>query len=97
MRWDPIGIEISLSNDYKLNRKFVGKAHGFRHTHTPRYLFRIFLTITKSYDYFSETFQVFREVKVKGFDASQYEAKQIFYSSKDGTKVPMFIVSKKVS
>ncbi|CAH1639526.1 unnamed protein product [Spodoptera littoralis] len=38
---------------------------------------------------------VFREVKVKGFDASQYQAKQIFYTSKDGTKVPMFIVSKK--
>ncbi|XP_050674292.1 prolyl endopeptidase isoform X2 [Leptidea sinapis] len=38
---------------------------------------------------------VFREVKVKGFDPSQYEAKQIFYSSKDGTQVPMFIVSKK--
>lgn len=40
--------------------------------------------------------QIFREVKVKGFDASQYEAKQVFYSSKDGTRVPMFIVSKKV-
>ncbi|XP_037298718.1 LOW QUALITY PROTEIN: prolyl endopeptidase [Manduca sexta] len=38
---------------------------------------------------------IFREVKVKDFDASQYEAKQVFYSSKDGTKVPMFIVSKK--
>ncbi|CAG9581157.1 unnamed protein product [Danaus chrysippus] len=38
---------------------------------------------------------IFREVKVKGFDASQYEAKQVFYTSKDGTRVPMFIVSKK--
>ncbi|XP_041975742.1 prolyl endopeptidase isoform X2 [Aricia agestis] len=38
---------------------------------------------------------VFRETKVKGFDASQYEAKQVFYSSKDGTQVPMFIISKK--
>ncbi|CAG9796979.1 unnamed protein product [Diatraea saccharalis] len=38
---------------------------------------------------------VFREVEVKGFDASQYEVEQIFYSSKDGTEIPMFIVSKK--
>lgn len=29
------------------------------------------------------------------FDASQYETKQIFYTSKDGTKIPMFITHKK--
>ncbi|XP_064382801.1 prolyl endopeptidase-like [Halichondria panicea] len=38
---------------------------------------------------------VFREIKVEGFDASQYTTKQIFYPSKDGTNIPMFIVHKK--
>lgn len=41
-------------------------------------------------------FQVFRKTELKNFDFDQFETKQIFYSSKDGTKVPMFIVKKKV-
>ncbi|XP_049816423.1 prolyl endopeptidase isoform X1 [Schistocerca nitens] len=38
---------------------------------------------------------VFREIKFQGFDPSPYETKQVFFSSKDGTQVPMFIVHKK--
>ena len=36
----------------------------------------------------------FRKAAVK-FDGTQYEVKQVFYASKDGTKVPMFITHKK--
>lgn len=43
----------------------------------------------------SYTPKVFRETKLKNFDFDQYETKQIFYPSKDGTKIPMFIVKKK--
>src|SRR6266571_3402293 len=37
---------------------------------------------------------VFREPKVD-FDGGDYETKQVFYQSKDGTRVPMFITHKK--
>jgi prolyl oligopeptidase len=38
--------------------------------------------------------EVFYTSKVP-FDSTEYEVKQVFYTSKDGTKVPMFIAGKK--
>ena len=46
------------------------------------------------YDVASGKTEVFAKPKVP-FDSDQYEVKQVFYSSKDGTRVPMFISSKK--
>ncbi|XP_041096417.1 prolyl endopeptidase, partial [Polyodon spathula] len=36
--------------------------------------------------------RVFRQVEVKGFDPSDYQTVQVFYPSRDGTKIPMFLV-----
>lgn len=45
------------------------------------------------YDILNNTSKVFFDSELD-FDPSKYESKQVFYTSKDGTKVPMFIVHK---
>lgn len=63
------------------------------------YLFMSFLTpgIVYSCDMSTDSFQpkVFREIKVKDFDFDKFTTKQVFFPSKDGTKIPMFIVHRK--
>ena len=46
------------------------------------------------YDMKTGTSTLFRKAGGK-FDGSQYEVKQVFYKSKDGTRVPMFLTYKK--
>ena len=38
---------------------------------------------------------LFRTPEIPGFDASRYESRQVFFKSKDGTRVPMFLVHRK--
>lgn len=46
------------------------------------------------YDVRSNQSTVYRQSKLS-FDPSQYETEQVFYASKDGTRVPMFLVHRK--
>ncbi|HKW13842.1 MAG TPA: prolyl oligopeptidase family serine peptidase, partial [Candidatus Krumholzibacteria bacterium] len=46
------------------------------------------------YDFTTGKSDIFHAPKVE-FDPSQYETKQVFYASKDGTKIPMFITARK--
>ncbi len=46
------------------------------------------------YDFKTDKVEVFRKPDID-FDGTKYESKQVFYQSKDGTKIPMFITYKK--
>lgn len=47
------------------------------------------------YDEKTQGIAIYRQTEVKGIDPSEYETKQVFYDSKDGTKIPMFITGRK--
>ncbi len=92
---------------YEINGRFVrdvelpgiGSAGGFGGKRSD---FETFYTYSSynapptiyQYDMRTGKSKLFRQAKVK-FDPTKYEVKQVFYSSKDGTKVPMFITYKK--
>ena len=77
----------------------VGTASGFggqrKETET-FYSFSSFATppSTYRYDLATGTSELLRRSNVK-FDPAEYEVHQLFYSSKDGTRVPMFVSHKK--
>ena len=60
------------------------------------YTFTSFINPGEIYRYELSTgkSELFRKTEVK-FNANDFETKQVFYPSKDGTKVPMFIMHKK--
>ena len=77
----------------------LGTAGGFAGKRDEKTLFYTFTSFTYpqtiyKFDPASGASEVFRASEVK-FDPAAYETKQVFYDSKDGTKVPMFIVHKK--
>ena len=77
-----------------------GVAGGFGGEHDTPFVFYTFNSLNVPptiyrYDIASRQSAVFRAPRVPGYDAGAYETKQVFYNSKDGTRVPMFLVYRK--
>ena len=77
----------------------IGSAGGFsgkRHDTEAFYTFTSFTTPATIYRYNATTgeSELFRQPQVD-FDPEAYQIQQVFYPSKDGTKIPMFITHKK--
>jgi prolyl oligopeptidase len=77
----------------------IGTAIGFggkRRDKDTFYAFTSFTAPTTIYHYDPAAGKstVYRHPKVD-FDSSRYETKQVFYNSKDGTRIPMFLTYKK--
>jgi len=61
--------------------------YGFNGYTTPDTIYR--------YDLETGEATVFRRPEIRGFDAGRYETRQVFFPSKDGTRIPMFITARK--
>jgi prolyl oligopeptidase len=77
-----------------------GSVGGFGGEKGDKDVFYVFTTMNYPptifhYDIATRTTSLFRAPEIPGFDAAQYESKQVFFNSKDGTRVPMFLVYKK--
>ncbi len=77
----------------------LGSAGGFGGEKEDTTLFYTFTSYNYpptifQYDIASGKSQLFRKTEVK-FDPQSFEVRQVFYPSKDGTRVPMFLVFKK--
>ncbi|MGB2988167.1 MAG: prolyl oligopeptidase family serine peptidase [Phycisphaerae bacterium] len=77
----------------------LGSAYGFGGKRDETETFYMFTSYTDPgtiyrYDMTTGKSEIFRRPKVE-FNPNEYETRQVFYKSKDGTKVPMFITHKK--
>jgi prolyl oligopeptidase len=77
-----------------------GTAGGFGGNHDDRFVFYTFSSFNYPpsifrYDIATRKSSLFRAPEIPGFRASDYVTRQVFYASKDGTRVPMFLTYKK--
>ncbi len=84
---------------HKVELPAIGTVSGFSGKKEDKEVFFTFTSFTYPttiyrYDIARNEATLFRKSEVD-IDTENYETKQVFYTSKDGTKIPMFIVHKK--
>jgi len=77
-----------------------GTPGSFSGNHDDKFVFYTFTSLNSpatiyKYDIATKKSALFRQPEIVGFKSADYETKRVFYNSKDGTRVPMFIVHKK--
>ncbi|WP_206367974.1 prolyl oligopeptidase family serine peptidase [Sphingobacterium psychroaquaticum] len=100
---DATSLVKQYSRDGKMEREIelpgIGSAAGFGAKRNDKDLYYSFTNYVNPGTIYKYTIadgksEVYKKSAIN-FDPSQYESKQVFYTSKDGTKVPMIITYKK--
>jgi prolyl oligopeptidase len=91
-------LDGSLQNEVALPG--AGIAAGFGGNEDDAFIFYSFTSFTSPstiyrYDIGTRASTLFRAAEIPGFTAGDFETNQVFFPSKDGTRVPMFIVHRK--
>ncbi len=78
----------------------LGTVSGFGGKKEDPFVFYSFTSFTipptiYRYDIASHTSTLFRTAEIPGYTQSEYVTEQVFFPSKDGTRIPMFLVHKK--
>jgi prolyl oligopeptidase len=91
-------LDGKLENEVKLPGP--GTASGFGGNNDDKFVFYSFTSMnypptTFRYDIATRKSSVYRTVEIPSYKADEYETRQVFFNSKDGTRVPMFLVYRK--
>jgi prolyl oligopeptidase len=92
------GQDGTLENEVELPGP--GTAGGFGGNRDDTFVFYTFNSLNVPptiyrYDIATKKSTIFRQPQVPGYNPDAFETKAVFYTSKDGTKIPMFLVHKK--
>ncbi len=91
-------LDGKLENEVDLPT--LGSAGGFGGEKDEKFVFYTFSSFSYPptifrYDIASRKSTIFRSPEIQNFTPGDYETKEVFFNSKDGTRIPMFLVYKK--